>query len=155
MTLLNQHGWIDLFISTFGKLLIAFHLLLWLQISWIRTLTIWNLITSPHIWLLPIILNTKTSKSWISFLQLTILRLGSYKRQVMLITKLIRMFNTKLSTLSWSINHLRVVIVSLGVNLLTAGQSFRKDTSLLLVDNFLLTDCWNELTGGLSLFETF
>jgi predicted alpha/beta-fold hydrolase len=65
------------------------------------------------------------------------------------------MLNTKLSALSWSIDHLWVVVVSLGVYLLTAGQSFRKDTGLLLVDYFLLAVGCDELSAGLSLFETF
>ena len=72
----------------------------------------------------------------------------------MLITKLVRMLHTKLSALSWSINHLRIVIVPLGVYLLTA-DSFRKDAGLLLVDYFLLAVGVNILSACLSLFETF
>ena len=119
----------------------------------IRTLTIRNLVTRPHIRLLRI-LNTKWPKPWISFFKLTILRLRSNKWQVMLITKLVRMLHTKLSALSWSINHLRVVIVPLSVYLLTA-DSFRKDAGLLLVNYFLLAVGVNILSAGLSLFETF
>lgn len=68
----------------------------------------------------------------------------------MLITKLIRMLNTKLCALARSINHLWVVIVSLGIDLLTR-YSFWENTTLLLVDNFLLA-IWKILST--SLFET-
>ena len=68
----------------------------------------------------------------------------------MLITKLIRMLNTKLCALTRSINHLRVVIVSLGIDLLT-GYSFWENSILLLVNNFLLA-IWKILSA--SLFET-
>ena len=64
------------------------------------------------------------------------------------------MLNAKLGALSWSINHLRVVIVPLGVYLLTA-DSFRKDAGLLLIDYFLLAVGVNVLSACLSLFETF
>lgn len=73
----------------------------------------------------------------------------------MLIIKLIWMLYAKLSALSRSINHLWVVIVSLGVYLLTA-YSFRKDAGLLLIDHFLLSSVWSKVSlYNLSLFETF
>jgi hypothetical protein len=73
----------------------------------------------------------------------------------MLIIKLIRMLYAKLSALSRSINHLWVVIVSLGIYLLTA-YSFRKDAGLLLIDHFLLSSVWSKVSlYNLSLFETF
>jgi len=58
----------------------------------------------------------------------------------MLITKLIRILYAKLSALTWSINHLWIVVVSLSVNLLIAYSFWKHAASILsLIDYFLLT----------------
>ena len=74
----------------------------------------------------------------------------------MLVIKLIGMLYAKLSALSRSINHLRVVIVPLGVYLLTVYSFIRKDAGLLLINHFLLASVRSEVSlYYLGLFETF